>query len=396
MSSVFSVKNFDKCISCAACESICPKNAIELKCDELGFKKPNLINECIDCGLCTKVCSMFQDFANQSCIAMKCYSANSNDQSILANSSSGGVSYHLMKELVAKGFTVIGCTYDISSNKAYHLASSSIDDLEKYFGSKYFQSDFKNAVQYLINHKKEKIAIFGLPCQIKSIRLVSNFYKINHENLFLVSVMCYGVSSPVVWEKYINEIVSKKIKGKITNVKFRSKYYGWHRSTIEFWTSDYKYITNPLENEFLELFYSRCFFNESCYECSARKEFSSEDLRIGDFWGDKFQKNETGKSGIIVCTTFGEAILSSIKSSLELKEEAIESFLSNQSLSNVENSPKELRKELHDILITKGIKKTVKIYRKKHLGLKQRIFQTIWILKRRIINHEKKFKKNKI
>lgn len=43
------------CTGCTACASICPKNAIEMRADGMGFKYPTIDSTlCIECKLCEK------------------------------------------------------------------------------------------------------------------------------------------------------------------------------------------------------------------------------------------------------------------------------------------------------------------------------------------------------
>lgn len=51
------------CCGCTACESICPKDAITMQPDPLGFLYP-IVDEsrCIDCGQCEKVCSFNDNY----------------------------------------------------------------------------------------------------------------------------------------------------------------------------------------------------------------------------------------------------------------------------------------------------------------------------------------------
>ena len=46
------------CCGCTACQSICPKGAINIVEDQKGFLQP-IINEdlCVDCNLCKKTCN---------------------------------------------------------------------------------------------------------------------------------------------------------------------------------------------------------------------------------------------------------------------------------------------------------------------------------------------------
>lgn len=47
------------CTSCQMCGAVCPKNAITIELDDEGFYRPKVNENCIDCGLCVKVCYKF-------------------------------------------------------------------------------------------------------------------------------------------------------------------------------------------------------------------------------------------------------------------------------------------------------------------------------------------------
>lgn len=56
-------KHKDECCGCTACASICPRQAITMKPDALGFLYPEVDDSlCIDCGRCVKVCSFQKDY----------------------------------------------------------------------------------------------------------------------------------------------------------------------------------------------------------------------------------------------------------------------------------------------------------------------------------------------
>ena len=51
-------KDKDDCCGCSACAARCPKKAIEMRPDDMGFLYPVIDEQkCIDCGLCEKVCN---------------------------------------------------------------------------------------------------------------------------------------------------------------------------------------------------------------------------------------------------------------------------------------------------------------------------------------------------
>ena len=57
------IENPADCCGCTACASICPRNAIEMQPDILGFLYPAVNNElCINCGLCNDVCAFHSHY----------------------------------------------------------------------------------------------------------------------------------------------------------------------------------------------------------------------------------------------------------------------------------------------------------------------------------------------
>ena len=57
------IKDKADCCGCTACASICPKDAIAMEPDILGFKYPKVdLGKCIDCGLCEKVCAFNDNY----------------------------------------------------------------------------------------------------------------------------------------------------------------------------------------------------------------------------------------------------------------------------------------------------------------------------------------------
>ena len=94
-----------------------------------------------------------------------------------------------------------------------------------------------------------------------------------------------------------------------------------------------------VKKSYNELFYN--FFNtgnvynDACYECNYRVD-TCADIRIGDFWGPKFSKNNIGVSMVITCNSKGDALVKKISDldRIEINEEEIEDYFSVQQTVN--------------------------------------------------------------
>lgn len=101
MINLFSSK--DRCCGCAACASVCPKNAIIMKNDASGFAYPEVNSDlCVDCGMCKKVCPFGCDKAEAEKYESNVYAVLNKDEKIRRKSSSGGFFSTLANEIVEK------------------------------------------------------------------------------------------------------------------------------------------------------------------------------------------------------------------------------------------------------------------------------------------------------
>ena len=299
------------CCGCGNCAIICPNKAIEIKKNKNGFIEAEIQKEkCTNCGLCKKVCpyngqrSSMIDAAKH-----KLYMAKSKNSEVLQKSSSGGIGHELASSFCKQGYDVAGCMYDYEEEEARHVLINkyNIEGLGIFQGSKYIQSNTFTAFKIAVE-KSEKAIIFATPCQIAGLDRLLRL-KNKRNNFILVDLICHGVPSQNLWEKYLLYI---KNKVNLTNyeVEFRTKEKSWHSKYMQFVDINSKssYCTSERENLFYSFFLLRNCFMKSCYECIYR-ENSAADIRIGDYWGERFKKDTTGVSMIIALTTAGETAL---------------------------------------------------------------------------------------
>ena len=115
-----------------------------MESDEEGFEYPIIDKEqCINCGLCNKVCP--QTTLSDSKQPINIYAIKHPDQEIQLQSSSGGAFSLIAEWVIQKGGIVFGAIFDDNWN-VIHGYTESISGLEKLRMSKYVQSKGKEAM----------------------------------------------------------------------------------------------------------------------------------------------------------------------------------------------------------------------------------------------------------
>lgn len=319
-------KTNKKCTGCQFCEAVCPKNAISIILDCDGFYKPVIDEEkCISCSICKQSCIKFNDCDLSDNPKTAFFSVINKEKYILNQSASGGFSYPLFKYLISQNYLILGVEYNISEKKAQYSICDSEIDLKKYFGSKYMQATAQNVFKTITrNHKK--YAIIGTPCLIYSI---SNWAMKNKQmdRFVFIDFFCHGTPTLNLWKCYI-----KKYNDNLKKVEFRSKNYGWHEFAHTFlYCNKQKIISKKThEDPFFEMYFDNQLLNESCYECDSRNCLNYSDIRIGDYWGYKFDNNTKGVSTVLINSKRGGDIFEKIKNQFVYNIEKKEDILSQQ------------------------------------------------------------------
>ncbi len=298
----------DLCCGCGACSAVCPTKAIDIVENQEGFYCYKINKEkCINCGKCKNVCSMYKPKSVDISDALALYSFKATNQETLNNSSSGGFSHTLATLYIKKGYKIVGCTYDNEKHIAKHIIIDNIEDLSKIQGSKYIQSNTKEAFDYIYNNSNDKYLFFGTPCQVAGLRKLMG----DINNIIYVDLICHGVPTMKLWRKYLNEVVKKYRLNNNLFVTIRKKNNTWRKMSIEICDDKKVYINNEMKDLFYLWFKSQYCYNHSCYECPYR-EYSSADIRIGDYWGNKFDNDNTGVSMVIAMNKIGQSIIDEI------------------------------------------------------------------------------------
>ena len=129
--------------------------------------------------------------------------------------------YDLSRRIVDDGGFVCGCVWNIDM-KAHHIVSNKARDLRRMQSSKYVQSDTElcfAAIKKLFKEGKE-VMFCGTQCQTAGLHHFLG--KSDISKLISVCLICHGVPSPLVWEKY-KKAIEVKYKGHLVGVNMRDK-----------------------------------------------------------------------------------------------------------------------------------------------------------------------------
>ena len=320
------------CCGCTACKSVCPKDAIEMKEDTEGFLYPSINKEkCINCGLCEKVCPMIQKKEKKQ-YQQKAYVLNNKNDEIRKQSTSGGAFTPIAEYIIEKGGVVFGATLDENLN-VYHTYVTNKEDLKKFRGSKYVQSNlkstFKEARDFLNDNKW--VCFSGTPCQIQGLK---NFLIKDYEKLVTIDVVCRGVPSPLVLKKYIEYQKQKRKIDKIDNIVFRDKEkYGYQYSTMSVEGKNVKYSQGVETDPYLRAFFNNYSDRLSCYQCHFRSKDRISDFTIWDCFTiaefDKKLDDNKGTTRLLIQSELGEKIFENIKEKFYYKELEVEEAVKN-------------------------------------------------------------------
>lgn len=292
-----------------------------MQADEEGFLYPEVDSAtCIDCGLCEKVCPIYNNKVSPR-KPIETLAAKNRDEEVRRTSSSGGVFTLLAERTIKRGGVVFGARFD-ENWSVEHGYAETMEAVAAFRGSKYLQSrmgeSYKQAEQFL-KHGRE-VLFSGTPCQIAGLR---SFLRKDYENLLLVDFVCHGVPSPLVFKKYLEEekrqfarkggkfsfaLPSKhSLTGRdshsasgvsVEAVSFRDKRLGWKKYSFALSLSKASAAGEKntvslskcfQENTFMGAFLQNLILRPSCYACPAKGGRSGSDITLGDFWGiEKF------------------------------------------------------------------------------------------------------------
>lgn len=347
------IKNKEDCTGCSACANICPKQCITMIPDNEGFVYPEIDKSlCVDCDSCIKVCPIINYQGENhpiSILGLK----NKNKQKQI-DAASGGVFTELAEYIIKEKGFVVGAVWNDDFSVSHQICDK-LESCSKFRGSKYQQS--KIGTVYLkikeILIQGTKVLFSGTPCQVAGLK---KFLRKPYSNLYTCDLICHGVTSPKVFQSYIQHIESK-YKRTILSINMRDKTLGWDASGIRIRFSDGSSIFKNKDTNLFNCMYSVHYATRpSCHHCVFTNFQREGDITIGDFWTikqwhpDFFDKR--GVSVAIINATKGKELFRNIDSKFQIVNSSMEECLQNNLYKSAQ--PSTARNEFFEVYLQKG------------------------------------------
>ncbi len=321
---MISIEKKSSCSGCYACAISCPQKCIQMISDEEGFWYPRVDKgKCINCNLCEKSCPIINKWQPKDLSTTTAIAAKNRDEIIRFRSSSGGIFTLIAEEILAQDGVVFGAAFSDDFRSVRHICVDNTDDLEKLRGSKYLQSKigdtYKQAKDFLENGRK--VLFTGTPCQIGGLY---SYLRKSYDNLFTQDIICHGVPSQMIWNKYVN--YREKNSGSTTRrVYFRNKKYGWKNYSVLFdFSNSTKYQINFQNDAYMEGFLRNIYLRPSCYSCAFKTIQRQADITLADFWGIEYvakdMDDDKGVSLVLIHSEKGKDIFNIIKEQIDFRE----------------------------------------------------------------------------
>lgn len=332
------------CCGCGTCAAKCPKGCVEMRPDGCGFAHPSVDSgTCVGCGACDAVCPVLAEWREDGLKGV--IWAKSMDRDERLRSSSGGVFALLAHDALDAGGVVIGAAWDEGCKRVRHVLVDSEGGLDSVMRSKYVQSSVGREVYEGVRdalRAGRRVLFSGTACQVAGMRAYLG--KLADSECFLaVDVICHGVPSPLLWEKWA-EHRENRAGAPLRGVNMRSKTTSW----LSF-SARYEYLAEkdgaPVcdgsvfgDDWFMRAFLSNASLRPSCFACPAKRSCGS-DVTLGDFWGIQTAHPEVdfegGVSAVLANTAKGFTAVKALEGEIESGASSLEKVVAgNPSLVN--------------------------------------------------------------
>lgn len=349
------MKNFDidrvvkqqMCTGCGICVSESPKS-LQMNWNDDGFLVPEKFVQSINENL-LKVCPFNphpdEDVQDENKIAsiflkeapnhnvkignyFKTYVGYSNQYR--ATSSSGGIATYVFEKLLQD--QIVDHLYIVKeeNGKYEYQLFSDINDIIKISKTKYIPVTLESLFLE-INQIQGKIAISGVACFIKAIRLKQHYHPELKEKIpFLIGIICGGLKS-----KFFTDYLAQKagIESNYSKQDYRIKNAKSQAIDYAFGAYDENHEFKQVRMKTIgDMWGTGMFKSNACDFCD---DVTTElaDISLGDAWIHPYTDDGLGNSVVVTRSPLAEEIIKSgiVKGDLSLDDLSLENFLISQS-----------------------------------------------------------------
>ena len=326
------------CTGCGMCTNLCPKKAITMHKGLHGFIYPTINEElCINCGLCNSRCPANQNTPSETNVK-QFLAAWNRDIKVRKRSTSGGIFTILAEQILSCDGVVAGVKWD-NNFCATHCIIESLDELYRVNGSKYVQSD-TNSIYHDVKKVLSsggKVLFSGTPCQNHALTM---FLGKDYDNLIQVDLVCHGVPTYEMLNKYLDELKQSENGDAVSTVQLRYKHPYWDFCTVHVdFENGKQYEKLTVDDPYYTLFNIGYSLRERCRSCKYASLHRYGDITLADFWSFtphdfKMGDYNKGVSLVMLNSEKGAELFDSIKDKTNYEVSTIDKAKSsNKSLS---------------------------------------------------------------
>ena len=353
----------EDCCGCEACYNICGEEAIYMKVDNEGFYYP-VINygKCIQCQKCELVCQSMKRNLKKEEEKTKAYACFNMDKKIREKSTSGGVFPLIAKYIIEE---LHGVVYGVKFDDDYIVRqdrAESMFKVRKFSGSKYVQSKIgKTYINVKNDLEKGRVVLFtGMPCQVEALL---NVLGKKYSGLYCMDMICFGIGSPGIWNKYLEGFHDKKL---ISEIVFKDKRYGWKNWSIKIVENGIEKYYGNRENFYMNSYLKCLNVRKCCSKCNNKGINRKSDITIADGWGtaeNNIELNDNmGLSAMLLHSKKGRKIFKAIEPYIKYQEYPAHKLMEGNWAAYYSITLNEKREEFMKMIQVNGVKETLEKY----------------------------------
>lgn len=307
------------CIGCGNCEAYLPA-CYSLKKDNFGLIEAKLIEGSGSTeataleDICPVVSKKSEDFFNQAYEAdslaykkgvgfyRKVYAGFVNDETTRLESSSGGLTTHLIEELFQRGLItgaiVVGASLADVSHTEYFIARSA-GELKQAKKSKYHMTSHSDIAKHILAcSNQESFAFVGIPCSVKAIRLLGEVkHDLKNKIKYTISIFCghqksHAFTEYVAWQMGISP-------SELVSMDYRVKKAGADASRYYYKATSRKDVIEKRVDSLKWMDWGLGLFKPKACDFCDDVTGETADVIFGDAWSRKYSHNHRGTNLVI-------------------------------------------------------------------------------------------------